>query len=137
MSAAQPAVIAVVDDDRRLLQSLGRLLEASDYSVCLFGSGRALLEYASIAEFSCLVTDLSMPDMDGFELQEIVRPRAPGLPVIFITGRDEPKDAMLAKASQCHAFFRKPFDAQAFLDSVAEAVRRRAIADGRLVRPEE
>lgn len=124
MSAQAPAIVAVVDDDARLRQSLGRLLEASSYSVCLFSSGLAFLEHRDISEFGCLVTDLGMPQMDGFELQEVVRKRAPDLPVILITGRDEPNDVMLAKASSCHAFFRKPFDVQAFLDSVAAAVGR-------------
>lgn len=124
MSSTAPIVIAVVDDDARLRQSLGRLLEASNYAVCLFGSGHALLEHADIDGFSCLITDLGMPQMDGFELQQIVRRRVPDLPVILITGRDEPNDAALATASRCHAFFRKPFDAQAFLDSVAAAVRQ-------------
>lgn len=116
----------MVDDDARLRQSLGRLLEASGYSVRLFSSGSALLDDPDIAEISCLVTDLGMPRMDGFELQQIIRVRAPHLPVIFITGRDEPNYAALAKASSCHAFFRKPFDAQVFLDSVADAVERRS-----------
>jgi FixJ family two-component response regulator len=127
MSGKTPATVAVVDDDARLRQSLGRLLEASGYAVCLFSSGASLLEYAEISGLSCLVTDLAMPQMDGFELQEVVRKLAPGLPVILITGRDEPNDVTLAQASSSHAFFRKPFDVQAFLNSVAAAVEQRSI----------
>ena len=60
----------MVDDDRSILESLQKLLESADYTVRLFGSGTALLESGCIAEIDCLISDIGMPGMDGFELYE-------------------------------------------------------------------
>ena len=61
-------VIAVVDDDRRILESLEMLLASADYDVRLFSSATALLESGGLREIDCLISDVGMPVMDGFEL---------------------------------------------------------------------
>lgn len=112
-------VVAVVDDDRRILDSIGSLLESAGYEPRLYSSPEALLNSeGGIAELSCLITDIGMPTMDGFELRRVARAAKPGLPVILITGRDDL--AKLAGASG--ELFRKPFNGPELLAAVKKAV---------------
>lgn len=115
-------IIAVVDDDLRLLESLEDLLESAGYSVRSFRSGRSLLDdKAALTEIDCLIADIGMPVIDGFELEKLVRQARPELPVILITGRHEIADQQRAKA-QGNRFFRKPFDGQALLTTISGAL---------------
>jgi FixJ family two-component response regulator len=120
-------IIAVVDDDPRLLESLRDLLESAGYSVRSFGSGRSFLEdEAALLESDCLVADIGMPVIDGFELENSLKQARPELPVIFITARHEIADQSRAIA-QGSRFFRKPFDGQALLAAIGHALQS---ADG-------
>jgi FixJ family two-component response regulator len=114
-------VVAVVDDDRRLLESLQELLESAGYRALLFSSGPDFLARADLPALDCLITDIGMPGMDGFELQRIVASRRPALPVILVTGRHEITD--LPQARQL-PLFRKPFDGPTLLAAVEAAVTR-------------
>jgi FixJ family two-component response regulator len=116
-------IIGVVDDDPRLLESIGDLLESAGYSVRPFGSARSFLEdQAALSETDCLIADIGMPVIDGFELQKRVRQARPELPVILITGRHEIADQHRAIA-QGNRLFRKPFDDQALLAAISQALR--------------
>src|SRR5882757_5808145 len=81
--------IAVIDDDARIIASLASLLESADYAVRPFASGTALIDSECLAEIDCLISDIDMPVMDGFELVRMVRAARPELPVILITGHPE------------------------------------------------
>jgi FixJ family two-component response regulator len=114
--------VAVVDDDPRLLESLGDLLESVGYSVRSFRSATSFLEDESaLSQAHCLIADIGMPAIDGFELTRLVKQARPQLPVILITGRHEIADQQRAIA-QGNRFFRKPFDGQAFLAAVSQAM---------------
>src|SRR5882724_12328892 len=67
-----PDVIAIVDDDQRLRESLGNLLESAGYSVRLFDSAEALLKADAVNRIDVLISDIRMPGMDGIELQRRV-----------------------------------------------------------------
>jgi FixJ family two-component response regulator len=122
MSELRKIVIAVVDDDPGVLESLEDLLESAGHSVLPFASGLALLEHADFPSVDCLIADIGMPVLDGFELQRIARARRPDLPVILITGRHEIADQRRAAALGNHGFFCKPFDGQSLLAAVGRAV---------------
>ncbi|WP_136620847.1 MULTISPECIES: response regulator transcription factor [Mesorhizobium] len=117
------SVIAVVDDDVRLLESLEDLLESAGHSVHVFASAKSFLEQARLSEIDCLIADIGMPVIDGFELQRLVKETRPELPVILITGRHEIADQPRALAQGSQGFFRKPFDGQSLLTAVGEALR--------------
>src|SRR6187200_537992 len=87
--AADRAVVAVVDDDPRILKSLEYLLESADYAVVVFPSAGAFLESACLATIDCLISDIDMPATDGFGLLLAVHAIRPALPVILITGQPE------------------------------------------------
>jgi FixJ family two-component response regulator len=120
--ATMTCVVAVVDDDPRVLESLENLLESGGYAVRLFSSAPSLLQEADLAEIDCLITDIDMPIMNGLELRQVVHETRPDLPVILITGRGMTDEA-LASAAGSHGFFRKPFNGLQLLTAVGYAFR--------------
>jgi FixJ family two-component response regulator len=115
-------VIAAVDDDPRVLESLENLFESAGYVVRIFLSAKALIDNGS-SDIDCLITDIGMPAMDGFELHDYVKKARPDLPVFLITGRHEIGDQQRASAKDISGFFRKPFDYPALLAAVGNALR--------------
>ncbi|BCP55593.1 response regulator [Kaistia sp. 32K] len=116
------AVVAVVDDDPRLLESMEDLLESAGYGVCSFASAQALLG-RGWSGIDLLITDIGMPGTDGFELRDLAQKARPDLPVFLITGRHEIADQN--RVRRITGFFRKPFDAQLLLAAVANALADR------------
>jgi FixJ family two-component response regulator len=104
-------VVAVVDDDLRVRESLESLIESAGFTAQVFARGEDFLQRGHLAETSCLITDIRMPRMDGLALQRCVRLARPELPIIFITAHhdDELERSALAEGAVC--FIRKPFDA--------------------------
>ncbi len=115
-------MIAVVDDDPSLLESLENLFESAGYAARTFSSAKALIE-AGLSDFDCLITDIGMPIMDGFELHDVVKKVRPDLPVFLITGRHKIGDQQRARAKYISGFFCKPFDGAALLAAVGNALR--------------
>ena len=114
-------VVAVVDDDPRLIESLEDLLESAGYAARSFSSAQSLL-MSGLSGLDVLITDIGMPGMDGFDLCDLVTKVRPDLPIFLITGRHE-----IADADQAHGVsgcFRKPFDAQVMLEAIGNAIRK-------------
>ncbi|MBB4226621.1 response regulator [Rhizobium mongolense] len=125
MSKRRP-VVAIVDDDPRLLESLEDLLESAGYAAHSFSSAGSLL-ISGLSGVDLLITDIGMPGMDGFELRDWVKKVRPLLPVFLITGRHEIADQDRARGIS--GFFRKPFDAEALLAAVDNALTNRNMED--------
>jgi FixJ family two-component response regulator len=123
MTDPRRSIVAVVDDDFRVLESLEELLESAGHSVRPFPYAKALLEDACLSEIDCLIADIAMPAIDGFELQRLVRDARPELPVLFITARNQPADKQRASAQGSQGFFQKPFDGPALLAAVAQVIK--------------
>ena len=116
-------VIAVVDDDPGMLESIESLLNSADYDVRLFSTATALLESSELPEIDCLISDVAMPLMDGVELARAVQAARPALPVIFVTGRpDLLRRSRLDELGQ-YRVFKKPFDGQELLTAVTLMVK--------------
>jgi FixJ family two-component response regulator len=116
-------VVAVVDDDQRILESLEILLESADYTVRSFTSAQALLESGCLAKVDCLISDIDMPVMDGFQLLQAVRAERPELPAILITGHPDLLDRLPPAGAGNYVLFKKPFDGQELLTAISDAVR--------------
>jgi len=112
-------VVAIVDDDPRLIESLENLLESAGYATRSFSSAGSLLA-SGLTGIDLLITDIGMPGMDGFELRDVVKKARPELPVFLVTGRHEIADQHRARGIS--GFFRKPFDAPALLAAIANAL---------------
>ena len=125
MTEIRKYTIAVVDDDVRVLESMQDLLESAGYSASLFSSPEAFFEGDALSDIECLIADIGLPVIDGFELCRRVRSQRVDLPVIFITGRPEQTTQSRAEAEGHQGLFRKPFDAAALLAAVDQAVANR------------
>lgn len=114
--------IAVVDDDQRVLESLGALLESADYTVRLFESAAAMLESGCLPGIQCLISDIDMPVMDGFGLLQLVRAQRRDLPVILITGQSNKLDHLPPVGLGAYSLLKKPFDARDLLAMISDAL---------------
>jgi FixJ family two-component response regulator len=120
MPVERRSVIAVVDDDQRMLESLKNLLESAGFSVRLYLSAQLFLEESPLSEIDCLITDVGMPDIDGFELERRAEEARPDLPVILITGNHAVAAKQRAIRHGTENFFRKPFSGQELLAAVIQ-----------------
>ncbi len=116
-------VVAAVDDDQSILRSLEYLLESADYAVRVFTSATALLDSGCLHDIDCLISDIDMPGMDGFELLRSVDAARPGLPIILITGYPERLKQLLPLNGSEPRVFTKPFKGSELLAAVSGAIR--------------
>jgi FixJ family two-component response regulator len=123
-SRSSTFTVAVVDDDEGILRSLEYLLESADYAVRLFRSGAELLRDSGLNEIDCLISDIDMPAMDGFELMRTVHASRPGLPIILVTGYPDTLKRLPPIGDSNPRLFTKPFDGTALLAAVSDALQR-------------
>ena len=112
MTKQAKALVAVVDDDRGVLESMEDLLNSAGYDVRPFPSGAALMTSGVLDSIDCLVTDVSMPGMSGLELERLVRSGRPALPVVLVTGHEATWEQAqrVAHTIEFRFLFRKPLD---------------------------
>jgi FixJ family two-component response regulator len=121
MSSTGP-LIAVVDDDASVCKALGRLIAANGLNVFTFTSGEEFLNSMATRQPDCLVLDLHMPGLDGIDVMTALAGGGWALPVIIITGRDEPASRAQCLASGALAYLPKPLDHLKLLQAIGEAV---------------
>ena len=112
-------VVAIVEDDEDMRTAIRRLLEGAGYRAETFGSAEALLAANAASYARCLVLDLQLPGMSGFELQERLGGAAP--PIVFITAHDTAAKQKRALASDAY-YLVKPFLGEALVAAVSQAV---------------
>jgi FixJ family two-component response regulator len=110
-------VVIVVEDDASLRQALCRTLGLENITALTYDSGELLLEQEQWSEAICMILDVQLPGMSGFELREQMAARAPVPPVIFITAYDEP-EARARAARARSPFLVKPFSGRVLLDTI-------------------
>jgi two-component system, LuxR family, response regulator FixJ len=113
--------VAVVDDEEPVRKALTRLMRSAGLSVETFGSGAEFLQSLETRQPSCVVLDLHMPDMNGFNVQAHLARKYAALPVIIVTGHDLPRNRERAMASGASAFLRKPVHERTLLDAISTA----------------
>jgi FixJ family two-component response regulator len=127
------AIIAIVDDDASIRRALLRVVESAGYKGETFASAREFLDWLSLNQAACLVLDVHMAEMNGFELQERL-----AVPVVYITARDDGPTLMRIENSGAAGHLRRPFDAATVLATIRRAVaeapeRRRGMKAGGIV----
>jgi FixJ family two-component response regulator len=110
-------------------ESLELLLRFEGWGVETFASAREFLARPRVLTPSCLVLDISLPDLSGLDLQEVVADRV-DMPVIFITGHGDIPTTVRAMKAGAVEFLTKPFDDEVLLGAIREAVERSAEALG-------
>jgi FixJ family two-component response regulator len=113
----QASVIAIVDDDTSVRRALQRLVESAGYTVATFASAREFLEWLPQGQAACLVLDVHMDGMSGFDLQQRL-----AVPVIFVTAHDDALTLDRIKKSRAAGHLRKPIDAKEVLNAIRGAV---------------
>ena len=129
MSTPQAAsIVFVVDDDISVRESLELLIRSEGWQPQIFSSAQHFLAHPRKLVPGCLVLDISMPGLNGLDLQKRVAVAHPDLPVIFITGHgDVPKTVQAMKAGAVE-FLTKPFDHAVLLAAVRQALERSRVA---------
>lgn len=118
--------ILIVDDDRPQVEALSLRLEKQGFSTVLAHEGRSGLDLAREHRPDVVLLDLGLPDMHGFEICEqlVDAPETCGIPIIIVSGLDEPDVVRSARAAGCEYFLRKPYDPNALLALIHHALRR-------------
>jgi FixJ family two-component response regulator len=119
-------MVAVVDDDAEVRVALMRLISSAGVTAESFASGVELVQWLGEHEGTpgCVVLDLHMPGLSGFDVQQQLADRCPEVPVVVITGRDTAEARRLALSLGARAYLSKPVDGEALLLAIGEALRR-------------
>ena len=109
-------LVLVVDDDPRVLNGVQRLLRAHAYEPILFSSAEAFKSHTDFEKAACIILDINLNDGSGIELRRRLKGAGVSVPVIYITGNEDPAVRKAALASGCIAFLTKPFAAQSLIE---------------------
>ncbi|HEX5959344.1 MAG TPA: response regulator [Hyphomicrobiaceae bacterium] len=124
MSGASTAglVVALVEDDAAVLDSLRLLLESQGLTVRAFGSTEDFLASLPEAPPACVVSDVRLPGMSGIDLQRALKAQGRDLPVILITGHGDVAMAVAAMKEGAFDFVEKPYDAERLIAGIKQAL---------------
>jgi len=122
----QPATVFVVDDDDRVRDAIGLLLESVKLPFEGFATASEFLNAYDVERPGCLVLDLRMPGMSGMELQSRLRAMGATIPIVFVTAHGDVPTAVEAVKAGAVDFIQKPFQDQKLLDMIHQALARDA-----------
>jgi FixJ family two-component response regulator len=114
--------IAVLDDEPAFRQALTRLLRTHGFEVACFATPHEMATSLSVMRFDCLLLDLHMPGINGFDVLRLMRQQGLQVPVIVFTGHDKTETADLARSLGVSSFLLKPLDQATLLAAIARAV---------------
>ena len=117
-------IVFVVDDDVSVRKSLELLIDSAGWHPETFASAREFLHRPRAAAPSCLVLDMSLPDLDGLELQKRVAPDRIDMPIIFISGYGDVSTTVRAMKAGAIEFLAKPFKDDVLLGAIRGAIER-------------
>jgi FixJ family two-component response regulator len=115
------ALIAIVDDDQSFREALESLLKLIGFRTAIFASARNFLDSPQFPNVSCAILDVSMPEMDGLELQRHLLATHP-IPIIFITDLRDAKTREQAVRAGAIEFLNKPFTEESLIDALNSAL---------------
>jgi two-component system response regulator FixJ len=115
--------IAIVDDDKWVLRSMGRLIKSAGFRVETFLTAEDFLESARDSKTVCAILDIGLPGMSGLDLQERLAVENPQIRVIVVSAHDETEMRTRALAAGAIAFLGKPVNDKALLDAISSAVK--------------
>src|ERR1700675_3632004 len=115
-------LIAIIDDDETMQDSLRDLMDAAGLVARCFGSAEEFLESDLHTRAACLIVDIRMPKMSGLELQARLKEEECDIPIIFITAYENARMRIQAMREGAVEFLAKPFDHQLLLQTVRAAL---------------
>jgi len=114
-------IVLVVDDDPAMLRSVARLLRQFAYAALLFPSAEAFAGHSDFENVVCVLLDINLGDSSGIEVRYRLTTANVSVPVIYMTGKDNPRIREAALQSGCLAYLTKPFSAQALVEPLKRA----------------
>jgi FixJ family two-component response regulator len=117
-------LVAIVDDDESVQRALQDLIESDGLSALCFGSAEQFLDSEARNNAACLIADIRMPGLSGFELQAKLNAERCRIPVIFITAHGDAEMRIHAMRQGAVEFLSKPFDDAVLLEIVHAALKR-------------
>lgn len=120
--SARLGPIGIVDDDASLLRALQRLLRAAGFAVETFQSAEEFLPSERRAGLRCLVLDVHLGGMSGFDLQRRLAGQGEPIPIVFITAHDDAETRERARRAGAVEYLRKPFDEEALIQAIHKAI---------------
>ena len=114
-------LVLVVDDDPGMLKCVQRLLRQHAYEPILFSSAQAFKSHTDFEKAACVILDINLTDGSGIELRHGLKAAGVSVPVIYITGNEDPAVREAALDSGCVAFLTKPFSAQELIEPLKRA----------------
>ncbi|MGA9996145.1 MAG: response regulator transcription factor [Pyrinomonadaceae bacterium] len=126
-------IVFVVDDDISVRESLELLISFAGWQPELFASAEEFLAHSRVSVPNCLILDVSLPDLDGLELQKLIASDRTDMPIIFITGHGDIPMTVQAMKAGAVEFLTKPFDDEVLLSAIQHALERSRAALGREV----
>ncbi|HLA10680.1 MAG TPA: response regulator transcription factor [Pyrinomonadaceae bacterium] len=121
-------IVFVVDDDISVRESLELLISVAGWQPETFASAEEFLARPRALTPSCLVLDVSLPEINGLELQQLIGADRVDMPVIFITGHGDVPMTVQAMKAGAVEFLTKPFDDDVLLRAIGHAIKRSATA---------
>ena len=125
---AAASLVAIVDDEESVRRALARLVRSAGFDVQTFASGADFLHSLARSVPHCVVLDLRMPHMSGFETQDAMIEAQCFVPVVIITGDDSPEARQQTLGRGAKAYLRKPVDEMMLLDAIHSAIQSAAPA---------
>ncbi len=121
-------IVFVVDDDVSVRESLELLIRCEGWQVEVFASATEFLRRQRAPVPSCLVLDVSMPGMNGLDLQKRIAAERTEMPIIFITGHGDVPTTVQAMKAGAAEFLTKPFTDEVLLSAIRQAIERSQVA---------
>ena len=119
-------IVVVVDDDPGMLRGVERLLRQHAYEPILFSSAQAFRSHTDFENAACVILDINLNDGSGIELRHGLNEAGISVPVIYMTGNDDPAVRKAAVTSGCIAFLTKPFSTQSLIEPLKKASAARS-----------
>ena len=120
----QQPIVFVVDDDISVRESLELLIKFAGWQPETFASAEEFLARPRTASPSCMVLDVSLPDLNGLELKKLIGTDRADMPIIFITGHGDVPMTVQAMKAGAVEFLTKPFDDEVLLSAIRHAIKR-------------
>jgi FixJ family two-component response regulator len=131
MPYSSTPIVFVIDTDILVRESLERLIRTAGWQPEIFASAQEFLARPRSVIPSCLILDVTLPDLNGLELQERIAAERSDMPIIFLAGHADIPMTVRAMKRGALEFLTKPFDAEVLLNAIRYAIKRSEAALGR------
>jgi FixJ family two-component response regulator len=115
-------MIYIIDDDESVRRAFLILMQSADFDAQAFQSPEKFFDSVTITDHDCIIMDLRMPGMNGFDVLRNLSSQKKRVPVIVVSAFDDAQNRQCAQKLGALAFFRKPVDSQALIDTINWAI---------------